>query len=146
MVAAGKFSRKWDAVKKEADPMRAIGLAVDIADEAIVESELERAELRQAIKALTKVISGNGDPTHSVVARMERLEAEYQTSCADLREIRMLLKGDLSTKKDSLLDKIDALDDRLATVERALAKQDKVMWIIIAAVVTEVVMKIIGLL
>lgn len=85
----------WEQVIKEAqeDMKGAVEMIVKYSEHAIAESLTDRENIRLAMaKAeqkqaeelgnLRKVIQGNGDPSHSVITRLERIE-EAQTKLHD---------------------------------------------------------------
>jgi len=85
----------WEQVIKEAqeDMKAAVEMIAKYSEHAIAESMTDRENIRLAMaKAeqkqaeelgiLRKVIQGNGDPSHSVIARLERIE-EAQTKLHD---------------------------------------------------------------
>lgn len=75
----------WESVRNETDVAAAIQLIADVGEQATTESIRDRAALRKEMYALRdaakddyyilrKTLVGNGDPTHSIVARLERIE------------------------------------------------------------------------
>lgn len=89
----GKVHLLWEQVRKETNLEEAIKMVADLEEQATIERVSEIAELRALIqrldsdvdaklKYLQKALYGNGDPSHSVVARLERIE-EAQKKAAD---------------------------------------------------------------
>jgi uncharacterized protein YdcH (DUF465 family) len=140
------FTKRFEQVKAEQDIHKAVTMAVDIADEAITQSEQERKELRDMVTKLTKTICGNGDPTNSLMSRIATLEKDNMNTCKLLGEIKLLLKGDLSTHKDSLIDKMDNIDDRLQSVEKGMGNVNRVVWMILGTVLAAIVTAVLTLL
>jgi len=77
----------WNDLRKETNMPAAVLQAADIAEQAIAESIRDREAIRKEMhmlrdaskeeyQILRKTLVGNGDPSHSVVARLERIE-EY---------------------------------------------------------------------
>jgi hypothetical protein len=105
----------WEQVRKQADPMSAIKLTADVGEEAINSSIEDRsrldlkidecieklgkdikAELAKVIDKIDKVnlkLSGNGDPSHSIIARLEDLEETVAGLKATLKWIGVVAGG-----------------------------------------------------
>lgn len=75
----------WTGVREETDIIAAIRLVADIGEQATSESIRDREAIRKEMlmlrdafkeeyRTLSKTLVGNGDPSHSVVARLERIE------------------------------------------------------------------------
>ena len=75
----------WDNVRRETDIAEAVKMIADLTEQAVYERMTETAQLQEAIakidcamhaefKRLDKVMYGNGDPSHSIIARLERIE------------------------------------------------------------------------
>lgn len=83
----------WEQVRRETDPKEATLLIADFAEQAINEGINDREQLRQEIDksnkelqseiaGLRKVLQGNGDPSRSIIARLDRIE-ENQRKASD---------------------------------------------------------------
>lgn len=145
-----QFTRHWQDIKNEQDAMKAIKLAVELADEAISDSIEDRDTLRTNIDRLLKTICGNDDPTHSIIARVIEIEKQIDKFSAELKDITLLLKGGLTIEKNSICDKLDCLDERMKTLEKTVDKSNgnlnKVTWILVTALLGAIAMAIINLL
>lgn len=128
----------WDAVRKEDDLARAIQMAADIGESAINASVQDRIGIKAQLSELRKVISGNGDPSHSIVTRLENIECKTMSCEVEIKEIVNLLRGDLKGG-ESLLDKI-------RKQEKLVENVVKMGWIVLGIVITEVVVRLLGLL
>lgn len=128
----------WDAVRKEDDLARAIQMAADIGESAINASIQDRIGIKAQLSELRKVISGNGDPSHSIVTRLENIECKTMSCEVEIKEIVNLLRGDLKGG-ESLLDKI-------RKQEKLVENVVKMGWIVLGIVITEVVVRLLGLL
>lgn len=75
----------WEQVRQEDDLVKAVHMIADLTEQAIDERNCEFLDVRNQMNAhreearlenreLRKVLLGNGDPSHSVVARLERIE------------------------------------------------------------------------
>ena len=93
MKVSDKNRILWEQVRRETDPKEATLLIADFAEQAINEGINDREQLRQEIDksnkelqseiaGLRKVLQGNGDPSHSLIARLDRIE-ENQRKASD---------------------------------------------------------------
>lgn len=128
----------WDAVRKEDDLAKAIQMAADIGESAVNASIQDRIGIKAQLSELRKVISGNGDPSHSIVTRLENIECKTMSCEVEIKEIVNLLRGDLKGG-ESLLDKI-------RKQEKLVENVVKMGWIVLGIVITEVVVRLLGLL
>ncbi len=128
----------WDAVRKEDDLAKAIQMAADIGESAVNASIQDRIGIKAQLSELRKVISGNGDPSHSIVTRLENIECKTMSCEVEIKEIVNLLRGDLKGG-ESLLDKI-------RKQEKLVENVIKMGWIVLGVVITEVVVRLLGLL
>ena len=128
----------WDAVRKEDDLAKAIQMAADIGESAVNASIQDRIGIKAQLSELRKIISGNGDPSHSIVTRLENIECKTMSCEVEIKEIVNLLRGDLKGG-ESLLDKI-------RKQEKLVENVVKMGWIVLGIVITEVVVRLLGLL
>lgn len=81
----------WEQVRKETDLQQAVKMIADLTEQAVNERMSETEQLRQAIikltddvrldfRSLQKTLYGNGDPSHSILARLERIEEKICSS------------------------------------------------------------------
>lgn len=81
----------WESVRKEEDIHKAVKMIADLTEQAVKERMCETEQLRIAIdvldtnvraefKRLDKIMYGNGDPSHSIIARLERIEEKICSS------------------------------------------------------------------
>jgi archaellum component FlaC len=125
--------------------MVAVATIADLSDESFAELEERNLRMEADLASIKKILIGNGDPTNSLVARLTRIEEDSNKFSSTLQEIRTYLVGDLTTKKDSICDKIDSIEDRLVKVESSMSSINKVVWIAITAVIGEIVLTILRL-
>lgn len=108
----------WDQVRKETDIQQAVKMIADLTEQAVNERMSETASLRDTIRKLDddvrndfkqfqRALYGNGDPSHSILARLERIE---EKQC------------------------------------KALESANKVAWIVISAVVIQIVLYLLKVL
>ncbi len=80
-----KVKLLWEQVRKETDIPQAVKMIADLTEQAVNERMSETASLRDLIrkldddvsadyKQMQRVLYGNGDPSHSILARLERIE------------------------------------------------------------------------
>ena len=83
----------WEQVRQEDDLRKAVNMVADLTEQAVNERMLETSTLRDMIRKLDddvradykqvqRALYGNGDPSHSILARLERIE-ECQKKNAD---------------------------------------------------------------
>ena len=84
----------WDQVRKETDTQQAVKMIADLTEQAVNERMSETSALREQIKkldddtsadfkSLQKALYGNGDPSHSILARLERIEERLCKSASN---------------------------------------------------------------
>ena len=84
----------WDQVRKETDIQQAVKMIADLGEQAVNERMAETSVLREQIKkldddmsadfkSLQKALYGNGDPSHSILARLERIEERLCKSASN---------------------------------------------------------------
>lgn len=82
-----RFSPLWDQVLQEDDLKKALTMTIKLAEQAINNRTDEIRELQSTIenlnnimntefKALQKTLYGNGNPSSSIVARLDRIEEQ----------------------------------------------------------------------
>ena len=89
-----KIRLLWDQVRKETDTQQAVKMIADLTEQAVNERMSETSALREQIKkldddmsadfkSLQKALYGNGDPSHSILARLERIEERLCKSASN---------------------------------------------------------------
>ena len=84
----------WDQVRKETDLQQAVKMIADLTEQAVNERMSETASLRDMIRKLDddvrndfkqfqRALYGNGDPSHSILARLERIEERLCKSASN---------------------------------------------------------------
>ena len=87
----------WDQVRKETDLQQAVKMVADLTEQAVNERMSETASLRDLIrkldddvradyKQMQRALYGNGDPTHSILARLERIEENMCKSAENVNK------------------------------------------------------------
>ena len=95
---------------------------------------------------INKALIGNGDPTNSIVARLKRIEDNYSEMNESVNAMKKLLIGDLDSRKNSVADALDNMNERIERLERSMLNINKVVWIVATALIGEIVLAIIRLL
>jgi len=128
-------------VRREADTHKAVHMLADLGEEAVVAGMNDRAEMRAQMLTLVKILIGNGDPSHSMINRVEDLEITLGDCKKVLLQIQTLLMGDLATgmKEDSILDKVKKADKVSATAI-------KLAWMVLGLLVAQIVSTLLNLL
>lgn len=137
MPESNKTRLLWDAVKKETDALKAIRMTAEIGEEAILASEVDRVSIKSQLADLRKILSGNGDPSHSIINRVEKIDADTLYCRCKIDNIEDMLIGDVEkgTTGESLLDKVKRS-------ERIADNATKLFWAILIAVIIEIVLQV----
>lgn len=125
----------WDAVRQEDDLQRAIALAADVGEAAVVASLRDRENIREQLAGLRVVIMGDGDPSCSLMNRVKRIEEDVNSMKTETKEITTLLRGDLKGG-ESLLEEI-------RRQRTAFANMSKLGWAVLIALVIEFVVQLV---
>jgi hypothetical protein len=137
----------WEQIKTENDLVKAVHMMADLGYGMVVSRKRQDEELACEIKSLQKVILGNGDPTNSIVAKLDAHSKEsksqseaLQRLTKDVNEVKLLLIGDVTKgpKNESLLDMVQHATKTSQAATR-------VVWLIVGVIVAELVMKLLGL-
>lgn len=128
-------------MRKEADAHKAIHMLADLGEDAVISSMSDRAEMRAQLIMLVKILVGNGDPSHSMVNRVEDLECTLADLKKIMLQIQTLLMGDLTTglKEDSIMDKVKRAD-------KVASSAIKLAWIVLGLFITQLVTTLLNLL
>jgi hypothetical protein len=128
-------------VSRETDPAKALALVVSILKQLVGTMSDEQLETNKKLDVLHKIIVGNGDPTKSLVARMERIEDCSNASTSDTAEIKTLLVGDMTSA-----DNRPSMLDRLRKLETAMNTTIKIVWMVLAVVIGQIVLRLMEIL
>lgn len=137
MKDAASIRKRLDEVKTM-DTQAALSALADIQYEIGMSACMERKELRSEVEAIRVIVSGNGHPEHSLIARLKNVEDCTEQIHKDISEIKLALIGDMKGH--------DGLLGRIKTVEKARDDMTKIMWIIVSVSITQIVATILGLL
>lgn len=69
----------YQQIREEADPQRAVRLLTDAVERNMQENDRCHEVLDDKMEKIEKVLWGNGDPTHSLTARLEKLENAWKS-------------------------------------------------------------------
>jgi predicted transcriptional regulator len=140
-MAEQNLRERWEAVRRETDTHKAVHMLADLGEDNIIAAMKERAEMRAQMLTLVKILIGNGDPSHSMINRVDDLEKTFEKCKESLVQIQRLLMGDLTTgmSEDSIIDKVKKAD-KMANVAIKLG------WIVLGILVAQIVTTVLGLL
>ncbi len=127
----------WDAIRKEKDLEKAVQMAADVGESAVNASIRDREGIKVQLNELKKILSGNGDPSHSLISRLDNLEEDVACCKNDIRETVSLLRGDMKGG--------ESLVDRIRQQEKVIANLTKMGWLVLSVVLTEMAIRIINL-
>jgi len=77
---------------------------------------------------------------------LKRIEDNYSEMNESVNAMKKLLIGDLDSRKNSVADALDNMNDRIERLERSMLNINKVVWIVATALIGEIVLAIIRLL
>ena len=89
-----KNSMIWETIRQEEDMQKALDMVCAAAEEAIDESLSDRDSIRLELAKVNKTLCGNGDPSHSMIARLEDIEKYMATVSKVLTAILILVVGE----------------------------------------------------
>lgn len=92
-----KSSLLWEQIRRETELPEKVAMIIDATELAINESVKDRCDIREAVNAsraeshaeimeLNKILKGNGEPSKSVIARLERIEENSSKSKASMEK------------------------------------------------------------
>ena len=99
MLNKEEIGSLWEQViQKEEDPKKAMGLIVKLMKQVTSDSIDEMRELRamvekfnkdigEDLKSLRKTLYGDGDPSHSILARLDRIEEQQRKSAENANKV-----------------------------------------------------------
>jgi len=90
-----KNSMIWETIRQEEDMQKALNMICDAAEEAIDESLSDRNSIRLEIEKVNKTLCGNGDPSHSMIARLEDIEKYMATVSKVLTALLLSVLGEI---------------------------------------------------
>lgn len=93
-----KNSMIWETIRQEEDLRKAINMTCDATEEAIEESLADRDYIKDEIAKVNKTLCGNGDPSHSMIARLEDIEKYMATVSKVLTALLLTVLGEIVLK------------------------------------------------
>jgi len=139
MKNGDSIKRRLEEVKEMDDYKNALSALADIQYDIGMSACAERSELRKELESLRRVISGNGHPTDSVLARLSGVEKSIKLMGDDVTDIKKALLGDLD-------EQTKGIKERIRDCEKANANIQKFFWIVASLVAAQVVATLWGLL
>lgn len=141
MKNAASIQRKINEIKTMTDTPKAIGMLADMFyDEGMSACE-ERGELAKQLFDMRKMILGNGDPTTSILARVVSLEVCMGKIEKSIDRMLIAIMGSTDPEKP-----IVGLGERMRVVEKVHASLIKLAWLVMGVLVTEITLRLIGIL
>jgi hypothetical protein len=123
------------------DQQEALCSLADIQFEIGIGACEERSKLQKEIDNLRKIISGNGDPDHSLMSRMSGMEKCVSEVGKDMTIIKNALLGSLEDG-----DITGGILGRIKDAEKVNSNITRIMWIILGAAVAQIVATILGII
>ena len=93
-----KNSMIWETIRQEEDMQKALDMVCAAAEEAIDESLSDRDSIRLELAKVNKTLCGNGDPSHSIIARLEDIEKYMATVGKVLTALLLTVLGEIVLK------------------------------------------------
>jgi len=131
----------WEKIKSEDNVTKALHMMADLVYGMVISHKRHDEELHNEIKALQKVVLGNGDPAGSLVTRVAALNEKLTHIDDDTTEIKFLLIGDVRKGADN-----ESLLDRIQHAQKTSQTAAKIVWIVLTIVIGEIVVRLFGLL
>jgi len=138
MKDSASIRKRLDEIKMMSDMPKALSALADLQFEIGMSACAERKILQNEIEGLRRVITGNGKPELSLVTRVRDVETCVTAIKSDLTEIKLALLGDMRGNRGVL--------GRVKDNEKHVENMVKVMWIVVGAVVVQIVAAVLGLL
>lgn len=148
MKNAQSIRKRLDAIQAETDVHKAINKLAEVTFDIGIDACSERVEMCKQIDSIRIAVLGDGDPTKSIISKMERFEACTKEIQLDLNTLKTFLIGDLTKGGEShgLKDRLQKVENNLVAVEAEVEKISshlaKLNWIIIAAVIAQILASI----
>lgn len=141
MKNAEAIRRRLDEVKKMTSYTEALKALADIQYDIGVEACNERKLLREEVEKLRSIILGNGNQDKSLLHRIGVLERcvneNSESTNKSLEKIENALLGS---------DQQEGIYEKIRSIEKMKANIDRVMWVIISAVIGQLILILIGIL
>lgn len=140
-----QIRKTFDEIKSLSDPMEAIKMLVDSSYDMGIEACGERQSITRRVDFLTKelgevktILCGNGDPSHALIARMDRMEKTMDEVKKSTDKIEESVSGNLNSTKPPL-------NQRMDNVEKITNNATKIVWTIVGFLIVEFLARIFGL-
>ena len=137
MKSKTRVQRKIEVIKQMTDPVKALHELADLTYEIGEEACEERGEIRELTLKNRLAIIGNGDPAHSLVGRLLSVEQKVDLFACDIKEIKVLLVGDVSQKGLSLKGRMERFEDYVIRAER-------LQWLTISAIIGYIIYQVLA--
>lgn len=85
----------WDAIKQENDQKKALDMLADVTERAFEETNVSIDKVNSKLADINKILCGNGNPSHSIIARLEDIEKYVSTVGKVLISLVILVLGEI---------------------------------------------------
>lgn len=138
----------WEKLRNthKDDPSRLAKAISYTSENLFIQMAKDLINIHGEVVFMKKLLLGNGDVQHGLLARFNRLEEKMDTSCNQLKEINDLLLGSATARDTSFRERMTAYENRLEQVEKSIGNLNRAGWLVITAVVGQIVAQLIGLL
>lgn len=131
----------WNELLTEKDHELLINKLTKLSYAHVLSSERCFSDIHSNIDKIEKILVGNGDPKNSVIARMDDIEVKVCSIENTVNAIKKMLYGDLEKGANEI-----SLVERVRSVERVASIAIKLSWIVMGALVTQIILQILKLL
>lgn len=135
-----RILKQVEGIKQITEPLKAISELADLTYSIGLDACEERVEIRGDVAKLQTVMVGNGAPDKSLISKIDRVQSCYDSIAEDIREIKILLMGDM--KDASTKGMKGRLIDAEKQAKKTAANLDKLMWVVMFAVVAQILASI----
>ena len=142
-----EIKKIFDDITEKTNAMEAIQTLANTTYEMGVEACSKRKQMTIRIDKLAKemsdvkkIICGNGNPTSSMLSRLDRMELATSSIEADVKEIKDAIVGNLSGGETS------SLKSRISDCEKVTRNVVKITWAVGLLLIGEFIALVIGLL
>ena len=130
----------WQRIKETEDAMTAIHLIADVGYGAVVSRKRDIAKVELELGQIKKILLGNGDPTNSILAKVNTLMVIQDRTNQELSDLKYLIIGDVKKGVDN-----ESLLDRVQHAQKMSQTASKLVWIILTFFILELLGRIMGL-
>ena len=133
-----------EKIKKIKDPLQAISELADLTFYIGTDACNERRQLGKQIEGLRLVLSGNGDPSKSLLAKVEIMNDCFSKMERDLSIIKNVLIGSMDAvgTHGGIIQRLEELETKVehedTEIKEIKGGMTKVMWVVVLAVLGQI--------